>query len=98
MSHFHTLKDDFVHGWPGKNGTANANALGMKLMKKWKLDKKMNAETWMLLKKQRKMNPRQNYISLQKDVSNKMDANFNFLKIHLMSNWAHQIRQFGALQ
>jgi hypothetical protein len=38
------------------------------------------------------------YISHEIDVSKVLDADFNFLKIHLMSHWVEQIRRYGALQ
>jgi hypothetical protein len=38
------------------------------------------------------------YISHEIDVSKQLDADFNCPKIHLMSHWAEQIRQYGALQ
>ena len=44
------------------------------------------------------MNTCWDYISHQIDISKELDADFNFLKINLMSHWAKQIRQYGALQ
>jgi len=43
------------------------------------------------------MNPLWVYISHEIDVSKELDADFNFLKIHLMSHWVEQIHQCGAL-
>jgi len=40
----------------------------------------------------------QDYISHEIHVSKEIDADFNFLKIHLMSHWVKQIRWYGALQ
>jgi hypothetical protein len=37
-------------------------------------------------------------ISHEIDISKELDADFNFLKIHLMSHWAEQVRRYGALQ
>jgi len=37
------------------------------------------------------------YITHEIDISNEVDADFNFPKIHLLSHWAEQIPQYGAL-
>jgi hypothetical protein len=44
------------------------------------------------------MNTRRDYISHKIDVSKKIDADNNILKIHLMSHWAEQIGQYRAFQ
>ena len=44
------------------------------------------------------MNPWRDYIRHEIDVSKELDADFNFLKIHLISHWVEQIRQHGASQ
>ena len=44
------------------------------------------------------MNAWWDYISHEIDVSQELDADFNFPKIHLMSHWVKQIRRYGALQ
>jgi len=44
------------------------------------------------------MNARRDYINHQIDISKELYADFNFLKIHLMSHWAKQIRRYGAFQ
>jgi hypothetical protein len=44
------------------------------------------------------MNAWWDYISRNTDISNQLDADFNLPKIHLMSHWAQQICQYGALQ
>jgi len=67
-------------------------------VKKRNVDEETNAETWTPSKKQREMNAWQDYISYEIDISKDSDADFNFLKIHLMSDWAEQIRRYGALQ
>jgi len=38
------------------------------------------------------------YISHEIDISKELDADYIFPKIHLMSHWAEQILQYGALQ
>jgi len=44
------------------------------------------------------MNAWRDYISHEIDISKELDADFNFLKIHLMSHWAERVRRYGALQ
>jgi len=44
------------------------------------------------------MNAWRDYISHEIDISTKLYADFNFLKIHLMSHWAEQIRRYGGLE
>ena len=44
------------------------------------------------------MNAWQDYISHEIDDSKELDANLNFLKIHLMSHWVEQFRRYGAFQ
>jgi len=95
---FHTFKDVFLLGQAGKKAKAKANALRTELVKKQKVDEVTNAESWTLSKKRHEMNPWRDYISHQIDVSKELDANFNFPKIHLMSDWVKQIRRYGALQ
>jgi hypothetical protein len=56
MHHVHTSKDVFLLGRAGKKAKANANALGTELVKKRKVDKETNAETWTLFKRQHEMN------------------------------------------
>jgi len=94
----HTFKDVFLLGRAGKKAKAKANALRTELMKKRKVDEETNAETWTPSKKLREMNAWRDYISHKIDVSTKLDADFNFPKINLMSQWVEQIRRYGALQ
>jgi len=95
---FDTLKDVFLLGRAGKMAKAKANALRTELVKKRKIDEESNAETWTPSKMRREMNAWRDYISHKIDVSKELDADFNFPKIHLMSHWVEQIRQYGALQ
>jgi len=67
-------------------------------VKKQKVDKETNAETWTPSKKRREMNAWRDFISHEIDFSKELDADFNFQKIHLMSHWVEQIRRYGALQ
>ena len=87
MCRFHTFKDVFLLRQAGKKVKAKGNALRTKLVKKQKVDKETNAKTWMPSMKQCIMNALWDYISHKIDVSKKLDADFNFLKIHLMSHW-----------
>jgi hypothetical protein len=98
LHHFHTFRDVFLLGRAGKKTKAKANALRTELVKKRKVDEESYAATWMQSKKRRKMNAWQDYISHEIDISKELDADFNFLKIHLMSHWAKQIRRYRAWQ
>jgi len=95
---FHTFKDVFLLGQSGKKAKAKANDLKTELIKKQKVYEEPNAETWMPSKKQCEMNAWRDYISHKIDISKELDADFNFPKIYLISHWAEQIRQYGALQ
>jgi len=95
---YHPSKDVFLLGRAGSNPKARANALRIELVKKRKIEKETNAETWMLSKKQREMEAWWDYISHEIDVYNELDADFNFLMIHSMSHWVEQIRRSRFLQ
>jgi hypothetical protein len=98
LHRFHTFEDVFLLGRAGQKAKAKANALRTELVKKRKVDEKRNAETWTPSKQPREMNTWRDYISHEIDVSKELDADFNFLKIHLMSHWVEQNRRYGALQ
>jgi len=55
LGRLHTFKDVFLLGWAGKKATATANTLRTVLMKKRKVDKGTNADTWTPSKKRREM-------------------------------------------
>jgi hypothetical protein len=95
---FHTFKDVFLLGRACKKEKAKANALRTKLVKKRKVEEETNAETWTQSEKRCKMNAWRDYISHEIDVSKELDADFNLPKIHLLSHWVEQIRQYGALE
>ena len=95
---FRTFKGVSFLGQAGRMVKAKANALRTELVQKRKVDEKLNAETWTPSKKQHKMNAWQDYISHGIDVSKESDADFNVLKIDLMSHWVEQIRRYGAFQ
>jgi hypothetical protein len=98
LHRFHTFKDVFLLGRAGKMAKAKANALGTELVKKRKVDQETNAHTWMPSNKWREMIDWRDYISPEIDISKELDADFNFLNIHLMSHGAEQVCQYGALQ
>jgi hypothetical protein len=56
LCHFHTFKDVFLLGRAGKKAKAKANALSTELVKKQKVDKETNAETWTPSNKRQEMN------------------------------------------
>jgi hypothetical protein len=91
LHRFHTFKDVFLLGRAGKKATAKANALRTELVKKRKVDGETYAETWTPSKKRREMNGWRDYISHEIDISKELDADFNILKIQLVSHWADQI-------
>jgi len=86
MGRFYTFKDVFLLRLVGKIVQAEANALRLILMKKWKIDEETNAETWTLSKRPHELNAWRDYISDELDVSKEFDADYNFPKIHVMSH------------
>jgi len=86
MYRFHTIKDVFLLGQAGKKANTKVNTLRTGLMKNWKVDKVKNADTCTPSKKRREINAWRDYISHEMDVSKELDADFNSLKIHLMSH------------
>jgi len=87
LRRFHTFKDGYLIGRGGTKAKAKANTLRMDHVKKRKVDEETNAEIRMPSKNCRKMNNWQYYIRYAIDVSKEFNANFTFLKMHLMSNW-----------
>jgi hypothetical protein len=85
LRRFHTFKDVFLLRRASKKANAKANALRTELVKKRKVDEDTNADYWTPSKKSREMNVWRDYISHEIDISKKLDADFNFPKIHLMS-------------
>jgi hypothetical protein len=98
LHHFHRFKDVLLLGRAGSKAKAKANALRTELVKQGKVEEETMAETWTPSMKQPKMNAWRDYISHEIDISKELDADFNFLKIHLMSRWAEQVRREGVLQ
>jgi len=94
----HTFKDILLLGQAGKKAMAKANALRMELVKQRKVNEETNADTCTPSKKWREMNAWRYFIRHEVDISKELDADFNFLKIHLMSHRAEQIRRYRALQ
>jgi hypothetical protein len=95
---FHTFKDVFLLRRAGKKAKAQATALRTELVKKRKVDEETNAETRTLSNKRHKINASRDYISHDIYIYKELDVDFNFLKIHMMSHWAEQVRQYGSLQ
>jgi hypothetical protein len=91
LCRFPTYKDVFLLGQARKEAKAKANALRTELVKKRKVDEETNAEAWMLSKTGREMHAWRDYISHEIDISKEIDADINFPKIHLMSDWVEQI-------
>jgi hypothetical protein len=98
LHRFHTFEYVFSLRRAGKTVKGKANTPRTELVKKQKIHKETNAATWMPSKKQCEMNAWWDYITHKIDISKELDADSNFLKIHLMSHWAEQISQYGALQ
>jgi hypothetical protein len=89
---FHTFKHDFLLRRPRKQAKAKANALRMYLLKKHKVDKETNPETWTPSMMWPKINAWRDYLSHEIDVCKEIDADLNFWMIHLISHWVEQIR------
>jgi len=89
--HFHAFKDVFLLGRGSTNAKEKLNSLKIELVNKRKLDKETNAEIWSLTKTKHEMNAWRDYLSLKIGVSKQLDANFNFLTIHLMCHLVEQI-------
>ena len=94
---FHTFKDVFLLGRADKKTKATANDQRTELKKKQKVDEETDAETWTQSTMQRHMNVWRDYYSHKIDVTKELDADFNLPKIHVMSHWVEQIRQYAAL-
>jgi hypothetical protein len=60
-------------------------------VKKRNIDEENIAKSCMASKKGREMNTERDYISHETDHSEKLDADVNISKIHLISHWAEQI-------
>jgi hypothetical protein len=69
LCHSHTFNDIFLLGQAGNKAKAKANALRMDLMKKRKVDKETNAESWTPSKKQCEINTWCHYVSQEMDIS-----------------------------
>jgi hypothetical protein len=61
-------------------------------MKKQKIDKNTNAETGTSSKKGHELNAWWDHIDPKIELSKELDANFNYPKIYLRSDWVKQIR------
>jgi hypothetical protein len=84
---FNTFKDVFLPGRAGAMAKAKANALRTDLLKKRKVDKYTNAETWTPYNTRGEMSDWRGYIRHEIHIFKPLDADFNLQKIHLMSHW-----------
>jgi len=98
LRHVDTMKVVFLLERDGIIPKAIANALRRELVKKQKVDKETTAISWTQSEKWREMNAVRDDISHRIDVSQELDATFNFPKIHLMSHCVKHIWWYGALQ
>jgi bisphosphoglycerate-dependent phosphoglycerate mutase len=98
LHRFPTFKDVILLRPGTKKAKAKGKALRTELVKKRKVDEETNAETSTPSKKRYKMNGGRDYISHEIDISMEFNADFNFLKMNLISHWAEQVRLYGALQ
>jgi hypothetical protein len=98
LCRFHTFKDVFLLGRAGNKAQAKPNALRMDVVKKGKVHKETQVETGTPSKKERETNTRKDYISHGIDVSKELNADFNFLHIHLMSHLVEQIRRYRGFK
>jgi hypothetical protein len=87
LHRFHTFKDVFLLGQPTNKAKPKANSLSTELIMERNVDNETNAESWTPSKTWQKMNASQNYICHKVDDSKEFNVDFDFLKIHLMSQW-----------
>jgi hypothetical protein len=98
LHRIHTFKDVFLLGRAGKKAKIKANGLITEIVNKRMVDEETDAETWTPSKMRRKMHAWRDCNSHKIDVSKELHADFNLLKIHLMSHSVAQIRRYQALQ
>jgi hypothetical protein len=97
LHRFPTFKDVCLLRRACKEANAQGNALRTEVVKTRKVDKKTNVDTRTLSKTWHEMNHRRKFLRHEIDGSKELDADFNFVKVHLISHWVEQIRQHGAL-
>jgi len=95
---FPTFKSIFLLWWAGNKAKAKTYALRMELVKKRKVDKVTNPETWTLLNTQDEITPWLGYIIPKENSSMAVDTNVIHQTIHLISHRVEQMRSYGALQ
>jgi hypothetical protein len=98
MGRFQTIKDVLILRRTGKQAKAKAYALCTEPVKKRKIDKETNADTWMQSNMRGDLNGWQDYINHVMDVSMGFDSNFNHPMIYMLCHSVEQIRQSGALR
>jgi hypothetical protein len=87
-----TFKVVLLLGRVGNKAKATGNALRTELVKKQKVEKDTNSDSWTPSKKQREMNAPWDNIIHELDMSKELHADMNLPKIHFMSYCAEQIR------
>jgi hypothetical protein len=97
LRRFHATKDVFLVGRVGKKAKAKATALRSELVKKRKAEEELHSQRWTATQKRREYTVWRDHITSEIDMSKENDAHFNFIKIHLMSHFAAQIRLYGSL-
>jgi hypothetical protein len=95
---FHSFIDVLLLGQAGNEAMDKAYLLRTELAKKRKVNEETNVETSMASKKGREMNACRDYIIHTIEVSQELDADFNFPNIHFMAHLLKQICRYTALQ
>jgi hypothetical protein len=98
LHRFNTFNNVFLLRQAGDKVKAKATALGTKQLKKRKVNKETNAETWTPSTRRHELKSGGKYISHEIIVSKELVADYQFQMIHLMSHCVEQIRRYGALQ
>ena len=97
LNSFHKTKDVFLGARVGKRARAKASNLRTELVRKRKAEEELRAESLTPTQRRREYNEWRDFIDSEVDMSKEGDAHFNFIKIHLMSHFAEQVRLYGSL-
>ena len=92
---FHGSTDVFLCAQVGKRARAKAGNLRTELVRK-RRRRELRAESSTPSQRRREYNEWRDFIDSEVDLSKENDAHFNFIKIHLMSHFAEQIRLYGS--
>jgi hypothetical protein len=99
LSHcFDTFNDVFLLRRAGNWMKAKATVPRMEIVNKRMVGEETHADAWAPSKKQREMNTWWDHNRHKIDISQELDSDFNFMKIHFMSHWAENIHHYGFLQ